>query len=101
LNAGKVVLSMTRRVYVCYPDFIASEKRQGERECILQYYAEPCWIFDDRPSAEYECGELCKGKVEVESHFCEFAVETLEDGKFTIICMAHPSHLKLATPLSQ
>jgi hypothetical protein len=28
--------------------------------------------------------------VEVESHFCEFAVETLEDGKFTIICMAHP-----------
>jgi len=88
---------MTRKVYVARPRIIDSDRRPGERENEVAYCAEPVWFFDDLPAAEYECRNLSgEPPVMVKSHRCEFAVESLEDGQFTIVCLSHPEDLKLS-----
>ncbi len=42
--------------------------------------------------------ELLLMEVHLGSHVCEFAVEPLDSGGFTIVCLNHPVELTLAQP---
>lgn len=53
------------------------------------------WSISSRVEAETECSKLRGWKIHVGAHYCDFAVESLEDGKFAIICLSHPVELAL------
>lgn len=60
------------------------------------YCAEPEWSFPDRQIAEVECAALRRMNVHIGAHFCDFAVESLENGAFAIVCLSHPENLMLS-----
>lgn len=54
------------------------------------YGAEPKWRMAFLHEAVKECQLLNNAPVYVGEHCCEFAVEKLPEGDFTIICLSHP-----------
>jgi hypothetical protein len=98
---------MTRKVYVSWygplpKDQILPPTRPFEQveKTGVQYCAEPTWTLHDRPSAEVECATLRNAGIHIGAHYCDFAVESLENGAFAIVCLTHPVDLKLAKPTS-
>jgi|ERR1700733_3786554 hypothetical protein len=94
---------MTRKAYVqgyspIPEDKIEPPTRPFEpvENYVVGYCAEPEWTLPDRPSAEIECGILRRMGVHIGPHYCEFAVESLDNGEFAIVCLTHPEHLKLS-----
>ena len=61
----------------------------------VDYGESPTWIMP-KNEAEIECARLGGWKVHVGEHFCEFAVEALTPSEFTVVCVNHPAHLKVA-----
>lgn len=79
--------------------FIALLMEEGHDKNWQDYdvgYAEaPTWILP-KHKAEVECARLATWKVHVGEHFCSFAIEELNSSEFTVVCVNHPEHLKVA-----
>lgn len=98
---------MTRKVYVLgyrplEDDQLILPKRPFERveDLGVGYTDEPGWTMADRREAEGECATLRGMAVRVGMHYCDFAVETLDTGEFTIVCLSHPTEFALSRPVA-
>lgn len=93
---------MTNKVYVLGyktldKDEIVPPKRPFDRveNVGVRFAAEPVWKFPDLATAKLECANLTQMVVHVGPHYCDLSVEALEGGEFAIVCLSHPSKLKL------
>lgn len=97
---------MTHKVYVLGYRTVDDDKIppkrpfEGAQNIGVNYSAEPDWLLPDRSTAEIECASLRGMDVHVGSHYCNFAVETVDDGQFAIACLSHPKDLRLAQSLN-
>ena len=93
---------MTRKVYVLRYWPLPVDKTapppphrdENWRNWKVAYGAEPEWTFPERMRAEEEHLILRSLNVHFPDaspvHHCDFAVERLESGEFTIVCLSHP-----------
>jgi len=96
---------MTRKVYVTHPvplnrHEITPSTRRDKRldDTGIFFTTEPTWIMTHRATAETRCAGLDLMRVHINSQVCEFAVESLHNGRFTVVCLNHPKELALARP---
>ena len=95
---------MTRKVYVLGyrpkededDKWLPPPKPWRVEDYVMGCSAGPEWTFPDRSLAEDELVELRKMGFHFGEHYCDFAVETLDDGEFALVCLSHPAELKLA-----
>jgi hypothetical protein len=59
-------------------------------ETVVLYSKEPQWKITARELADAELRILRNMQVHVGLHYCNFSVEELSGGDFTIVCLSHP-----------
>ena len=62
------------------------------------YSSTPVLRIKTRHEADLDCERLRRMRVHVGAHYCEFGVEELPEGDFTLVCFSHPDHLRVVTP---
>jgi hypothetical protein len=69
----------------------------------VAYGPGPKWTWAMRRDAEVYSQLLSSWRIHVGSHYCEFSIELLPDGEFTIVCESnldgsHPGLLSAVAP---
>jgi hypothetical protein len=103
-DTGGIFEAMTHKVYVTgYRSLEEHEivwpKRPFERveDTGVGHSLDPnWWPISERSEAEAECAKLRGFGIHIGTHFCDFAVESLDNGTFAILCLSHPVELALA-----
>ncbi len=80
------------KMYVCGYKLLSRE--QNWEDAQVKYSKDPKW-----PMTSVEAELLCQRlnalgvPVSVGPHRCQFSVEELPEGEFTIVCLSHPDSL--------